>query len=234
MNQLDLIYRHFEKGSAKPLSSSLRRVLNENFAGLSSRAAEFWPFDFAAQGYQTTYDEIQPAASPDPLRDPRGGICVTAHIFNEHEQLLLQQSVYMEDDCLTVNIDNLYRISGRGEQPFAPQLVHKLNQFIGAQDRQRRDAASQPSQITLEAVSNSYRLRQLQGGFIWAVQGFDFASAQDLQQVRRNFQAYAQRQGVSIKDKDLQYFCKPCHFAAFHCGIWCPDRWGGHLSLIHI
>ena len=123
------------------------------------------------------------------------------------------------DDGLQIELKSIIKESGMSCSHFLYNLVCRHREFIRAYDAGKKaSGVFSRSFLKLNAHSGKVGGVATCGGYVWAVQGFDFASDCEREQARQAFKQYAAVQGVDIKDKDLKLFLKPCHFAAFQCG----------------
>lgn len=234
MSQEKSIKNHILENLAEGFSVKPARIkyVEEVLSPLSEEACKNWIFDFSKEGYKTKYLSIEKGT----IRRAGGLSCdaisFTAEVGNEQEAFKIARTVYMDDEQVFIHLDNIHRTRGNGKTNFAWKSVKKLKTFINAQDKKRPDKNFLPSEIILEATSNNDKSGIASvGGYVWAVNGFDFASAEELMYVRKHFQCFARSKGVEIENEDLKYFTKPAHFASFHCGKLIKDKFGRSVHL---
>ena len=204
--------------------------LNDYFGELSSEAVEHWPF--RVEGYRTVYTGIQKIPYNEDPANPFYGVRLEAELSDSREKLKMTASFFMTDDQVSIHWDNLYRMEGKGHSRVAVRLLNNLREFIRAQDRQRKDRKTFPSEILLEATSNNDRSGIAGcGGYIWAGQGFDFADAETRKRLWNHFVSFSGRHGVVIKPEDYKFFTKPVHFFSFNCGVRIKDKFGASSYL---
>lgn len=222
------------------IKASASKFMGEVLDTLSEDALKNWPFDFADEGYSTTYLKIEKNTVRRDIGFNSEALSLTMEVSNQDESFQMMRTMYLDDDQIFIHLDNIHRTKGSGMTNFAYTMVKKLKAFIEAQDKKRNDRSRFPSEIRLEATSNNDKSGIANvGGYVWALQGFDFASLEELLYLRKHFQSFARKHGVEIEDKDLRYFTKPAHFASFHNGKYIEDKFGqpAHLGkaflLIH-
>lgn len=200
------------------------RSVNEFFEELAPGAAEAWPFDFSSEGYSVSY---QKASFYSRQAGMEHWLRLSLDVFRgEEEAYFIKADILMDCDKLKIRVENLYRIKGALSSNFGNTFIKKMKNFIEAQDK-ARGKNFDASEIVFEAASRNDRTRQADcGGYVWANQGLDFANEEELRNTREHFASYAGRNGVKIDKNDLKYFTKPCHFAAFNCGISIKDKFG--------
>lgn len=103
--------------------------------------------------------------------------------------------------------------------------------FAGLRPNPQNCYKNEHSEIFVQARSAPKGKIPVYGGYIWANQGFDFRDKSDLPRFRDRFKSFLSAHGVEITDKDLKRFTKPCHFAAFGCGIQVADDNGNGVHL---
>ncbi len=143
--------------------------------------------------------------------------CVTGFKTPNAELIVAETMEY--DDCLQIEFISVIKKSGVSGSSFLYELVRRHMDFIKAFDASREMSnILPPSRLKLNAYSGKVGDVMTSGGYVWAVQGFDFETDYERDLARREFKFYAATHGICIKDKDLKLFTKPCHFAAFQCG----------------
>lgn len=211
--------------------------VNELLEDLAPQALEVWPFDFSADGYTTTYQKLETgynqgedfAGDISTLIAGQKRLTIAAEIANQDQKMFFRASLSMCDEQVTVKLENLYRLEGNSRSNFGNLMIKNFTRFIEAQDQSRpkREAKSLPSELLVSATSNSDKSNIAScGGYVWAIQGFDFADNQELEAVRQHFKSFAASHKVEMTDIALACFTKPCHFAFFDCGIRVEDKYG--------
>lgn len=206
------------------------KKIAEYFEELSPDVMDKWPLHMSFLGLKTEYLEIkdffQQAGTMRALD-------IKANIKSPNETYVCNTSWMLDDGHISVSIDELYRSSNMVyTKYFAAHLLTKMQSFLQAQDKTRdlsKNKYEEPSEIKINAHSKVSE--HSRGGLLWASQGFDFASQNELEMARKGFHIFAENKGVKLATKDMQLFTKPCHFAAFDCGISFNDEAGRQLSL---
>lgn len=190
--------------------------LDEFFAGIPEKNAETWHLAFPSDKIKTLYSTAK------VVQDRFGfnsSLDMVVHFKFPGAELTLNEKLEY-DDNLRIEIVSLMRKSGAHCGTFIFELIKKHRQFMRQFDAiQAQKGLKTSSQIDLNAFSGKCDNIPACGGFFWAVQGFDFAAKSELLLARSQFQNFAQRNGVMIDKRDLKFFTKPCHFAAFQCGV---------------
>lgn len=191
-------------------------AINTFFEDLFPVARKKWPFDFHKEGYETTYERLDILADDDNFSST---LVLQLMVTNAHEQFLLKSKITMEFEKVCLILEDVCRIKGWKSTNFGHILHQKMEEFITAQDK-ARGKNFDASEILLKAVSaRDENDTEIRGGYVWANHGFDFASVTDLEYVLTDFKSFTSSHGVVIEEKDLELFTKPCHFAAFNCGL---------------
>lgn len=228
----NIISAHIRENSIPSVAASCNyRYLKAFTSEIDPQAAAAWPLNLSEAGFKTVYTDIASTTSQAGLI---AGLVLKTTISDKTSSYELTSNWQLFDGQLTINIDKLQRLSGNGEgKPFAGILLAKMQNFILIHDKESRlehEARYDPSLITLEATSNNSKASS-RGGYVWALQGFDFAQKEDLQTMQTAFRAYAAKQGVALATADMKHFKYPFHFAVFDCGIKVRDKFGQSSGL---
>ncbi len=123
------------------------------------------------------------------------------------------------DGDLRIEIGSVLKKSGKSCGKILYELIksHRAFMKIFERETQKTDNPAKAA-LTLYAHSGQYEDIVTSGGYVWALQGFDFSNEDELKNTRYFFKYYMANLGIDIKDKDLELFTKPCHFAVFQCG----------------
>lgn len=138
-------------------------------------------------------------------------------------------------DSLEIEIESVYKRTDGPSHNFLYNLIKKHREFLENFDlkHKRDNRIFRPSScIKLQAhsgVSNGIATR---GGYVWATLGFDFVSDNELENMRFGFRGFCLKYGVDIHPSDLKLFTKPCHFAAFQCGVKVENKHLGKAFLM--
>ncbi|MGN0913685.1 MAG: hypothetical protein ACI4OW_02185 [Alphaproteobacteria bacterium] len=190
--------------------------INEFFEEMFPAAREKWPFNFEKEGYTVKYDKAEFLYTQCGLVK---NLDLTINVGNEKEGFVISTLMTLDDEVLNIKIDSLCRTRGTKNSNFGNMVISKMKQFIDAQDKSR-GKIFEASRILLDAASGLDKNNiNVYGGYIWAYNGLDFANEQELSSTRQRFREFAKKSGVEFSTKDLSLFRKPCHFAAFDCGI---------------
>lgn len=189
------------------------------FSVLPSKAINSWPLDLSDKKLHTKYLSARVVNSNWKI-DPY--FIVQAEISDDYNKAIVEEQIsFGPDDNLIVKINSLYSPvsdNNHAKMTIAHTLSEKNFDFILNYDKAIKPA--QPSYIKIHASSELTKQNiRTNGGYVWANNGFDFADKNDLKSMRKIFKSFLSKHGVSISDKQLQLFTKPCHFAAYGCGI---------------
>ena len=155
-----------------------------------------------------------------------------ARITKGEETYAVSRKICFEDDKMVFVHDSLRREKGAAGANFAHLLMARTRDFLQAYDQIRKICyKNEHSEIFVQARSAPKGKIPVYGGYIWANQGFDFRDKSDLPRFRDRFRSFLSAHGVKITDKDLKRFTRPCHFAAFGCGIQVADDNGNGVHL---
>ncbi len=202
--------------------------LNKFFEELAPAAKEAWPFDFEKNGYTVEYNKAEFLYTQCGIVK---NLDLTISVGNKKEGFVIRTLMTLDDEVLSINFDSLCRVRGTKSSNFGNIVIGKMKYFIDAQDKSR-GKNSEASKILLNAASGFDKNKMnVYGGYIWAYNGLDFANEAELNETRKKFGKFAQNSGVKLSDKDLSLFRKPCHFAAFDCGVKVPLPSGKTASL---
>lgn len=215
-------------GAANKKAVSSPEFINEFFEDLLPSAKEAWPFDFSKEGYDVSY------TSADFKFEQCGMLkCfeTVVEVFNDKEKFIMQTVMSLDCEVIQLTLDSIYRAKGIQNNNFGNVVLSKFKKVIDAQDK-ARGKNPEPSKILIHAASDKDKNGvDVYGGYIWANQGFNFANASELEYARTNFKSFAVANGVEISANDLKLFTKPCHFAAFNCGVRVKNKLGKDSSL---
>lgn len=131
---------------------------------------------------------------------------------------------------MEIEIDSLIRTEGSGGNSVIFDLISKHRKFLHAYDRE--NGLDSESALLLKACSGKAGDVVTSGGYVWAIQGFDFYDTMEREAAQAAFAQYAVSKGVVINHKDLRLFKKPCHFAAFQCGVKVDGKHLGKAFLL--
>lgn len=203
-------------------------TINEFFEDLFPPAKDAWPFDFSKEGYITSYQstdfDIKQAGLVKYL-------VLEMKAKKEQDEYFIKAKIMMDCEKVAINLENLYRSQGSKANNFGNIYMGKLKAFIDAQDK-ARGKNFDASELLFEAASRNDKSGvAVCGGYVWANQGGDFLDKEELEDARVHFKSFAAQNGVEISDKDLSIFTKPCHFAAFNCGVRVKNKLGKDSSL---
>lgn len=207
--------------------------IEDLFASVAPQAMPLWPLEYPEAGYKTEYLQVSLAnESENPAFAVFYGLKIQARLSNDKESLIAAQSFFNDDGVLTVRLENLYREQGKDNSRIGRLMIAKLQAFLRAQDKAWGNSGSNVSVLEVTATSNNDASRMAnRGGYVWAKQGFDFSSPAELQNIRRHFNDYCAQHQVALSPSELKLFTKPCHFAAFDCGVKVRDKFGDDSSL---
>ena len=215
-------------GAVDKEAISSPEFINEFFEDLLPPAKEAWPFDFSKEGYVVAYTSAN-------FKFEQCGMLkcfeTIVEISNEKEKFIMQSSISLDCEVINLTLETVYRIKGNKSNNFGNIVLSKFKKFIDLQDK-ARGKNPEASKILIHAASDKDKNGvELYGGYIWANQGMDFLDNKELEYTRTHFKSFAAKQGVEISDKDLSLFTKPCHFAAFNCGVRVKNKFGKDNSL---
>lgn len=208
------IYNHLSLNAKRNGYSSLAD-LESFFENFSQSSLKYWPLK-SSNKFQNTFKIAR--INPDPFGFLQT-LTIAADInIGENKFQILENFSLGEN--LKIEILSIYQTAGPKGNNFAFNFIERHRKFLKAFDELRQnDPHHEKSEIVLYAHSGKIDSYKTSGGYIWAIQGFDFANINELKQARQAFKKFAMQQGVSIAQRDLTLFCKPCHFAAFQCGV---------------
>lgn len=202
--------------------------LEEVFSSIPQDVQKLWPLDLSDKGYKTRYEQAQIGSEQLGFVQ---NVLLKAKVFNDQESYLLKFKLSFLDDKLVFDYDSILQKKGSGNN-FANAIMHRSQEFLTGYDNTRSQLSKGDfSEINFQASSTTQSVPILSGGYVWANQGFDFKSKSDLLEMRKSFKAFTHQYGVEISDKDICRFNKPCHFAAFGCGVQGQDSQGRKVHL---
>ena len=221
------IYNNIPCGSRKDFSSF--KDLEELFSSIPAEVQKLWPLDLSDMGYKTRYEQAQISSEQMGFVQ---NILLKAQVFNAEENYILKLKLSFEDDKLKLTHESMLQKKGLSGNNFANTIMKQSQKFLTAYDKTRTGLKKDDvSEIVLQARSAAKARPALRGGYVWANQGFDFATKTEQLSMRRAFKKFLSAYGVNMSDKDLNRFTKPCHFAAFGCGVPAEDAAGHKLHL---
>ena len=204
-------------------------ALTEFFSAVPEDVQKQWPFDFSDKGYRTSYE--QALIVSEQMGFVRR-LHLRAQIANAEESFFVSRKIWFDDGRLIFVHDSLCREKGAGGTNFAGLLMTRTQDFLRSYDKTRKIRyKNEHSEILVQARSIPKGKMPVFGGYIWANQGFDFQNKSDLPRFRSIFKQFLAGYGVSMDAGDLKKFTKPCHFAAFGCGIGARDGEGRPVHL---
>jgi len=177
-----------------------------------------WPFCFDGDEVQPVYQKAR--VHPDRFGDGQS-LELEVRLKLPQNELLVAENLAYGDERLQMDLASFYCLSGHGKSGFFVQeLLEKQRSFMADyQKRRRAQGESTEALFSVHASSGIVDHCETNGGLTWALHGFDFADKKELESARERFKDFAARNGVSFKNNDLKLFTKPCHFAAFQCGV---------------
>lgn len=205
-------------------------ALDEFFETVPKNVQKMWPYNIEENGYKSNY-EVAEIVSEQLGFD--SSLEIIVNVANDSEGFIINDNLKFEDDKLIVNLKSMYRHKGDRGQNFSSLVLGKHQEFISAYDQNRKNLKpSERSEIIIYADSDrSNKDIKTVGGYVWANRGFDFQDKREQAFTRNSFQAFAKTHGVEIEKNDLKLFTKPCHFAAFGCGVGVKAENGQMLHL---
>ena len=213
----NFIFKHPIFTQSKSFSTASE--IDDFFASVPEDVIQKWPFDLTKSGLETKY--LSAKIYPETWKDD--AFClIQAEIFNGRHKAIVEQSFrFGWNNQLIIDIDSI-RKEGSDAYPQNMKIAHRLSEnnfrFIQAYDKSRK--VSESSCIRIHA-SSEFTKQNIQtcGGYVWANNGFDFLNRKELEQTRSSFKSFAKKYNIPISDKNLRLFTKPCHFAAYSCGL---------------
>ncbi len=193
--------------------------LDSFFQNLSSSVRGVWPLDFSFHGLKTKY--LSARVHPETWRE-EAHCTVQAEIFDQHHSAIIEQDFsFGYDGNMIIDIRSVHAANS-DSYPQKMRIARRLSEnnfrFLLAYDRAQKP--QKPSFMKIYASSEKTKQGiQTSGGYVWANNGFDFADKQELTQTRLAFKHFLARNGITLTDKKLTLFTKPCHFSAYSCGV---------------
>lgn len=200
-------------------SFSSAKEINAFFARLPEKVLRLWPLNMEDVGLRTKY--LSAKVFPETWKE-EAYFTVQAEISDgSHHALLEQKFQFGADNNLIIDICSL-KSSDSEAYPQKMRLARRLSvrnfKFLAAYDKERHPA--KPSFISIYASSGKIKQNVLTcGGYVWANNGFDFKNEKELTSARAAFKNYLKKYKLNISDNSLKLFKKPCHFAAYGCGV---------------
>ncbi len=183
----------------------------EKAFGREMKASD-WPYDFSRQGIKTDISHLKLV--------PGRFVFFKMKTQDASGQALTKEIgrfFRLGDSCGA----NIYASSVRrnpdytGPVRVAPLLQKAQKDFL----KREKEHHGRDHRVTMEA--SSLKHKGMVGGYVWAMNGVDFSheyKEKALPALRRKFQEFLKTQGITLSDKDMKAFQKPCHFAAFDAG----------------
>ena len=194
--------------------------LDAFFATIPSDAAKSWPFDFSKYGLETRY--LSALVTPETWKNEASCV-VSAEVYNNKNKAIIQQTFRIGmNDNLIINLDSVYA-DGSKTYPQGMHIARRISEnnlnFMVRYDKKVKP--SKPSFLRLRASSEMTAQNiKTCGGYVWANNGFDFSSKEELITARLAFKKFLFRYHINISDKKLKLFTKPCHFSAYSSGVF--------------
>lgn len=215
------IYNHTLFGDNCRFSSF--QAIEEFFAEVPTDVQSKWAYDFADEGYKTTYE------SADIISEQCGfaqSLNLVANISNSSDNFIISSNIKFDDEQMIITLNSLFQNQGSSGNGFSSRFIQKHQDFLMAYDQAHKiKKPHEYSKLLIDADSSASKQGITTiGGYVWANHGFDFQNDSELKNTRKKFKKFAEQQGVEIADKHLQSFTKPCHFAAFGCGVSVEKR----------
>lgn len=203
--------------------------LNEFFAPVPEDVQKLWMLDMSEEGYETRYEK---AVIVSEQLGVSKALYVCCEIFDTQNSYKISRKISFDDDKLIFVHEAALQQKGCSGANFSHQIMSKTQKFLSEYDKTRRiNYITENSEVYVQAHSNPKGEVPTFGGYVWANQGFDFASKQELTAIRESFKIFLSTYQVELEEKDLKKFTKPCHFAAFGCGITAQDNNGNNVHL---
>ena len=198
---------------------STPEAIDDFFANLPSQAIKKWPFDFKPQGLKTKY--LSAKVFPETWKQD-AYFQIQAEVFDgSHRAIIEQKFHFQNDDNLVIDICSVHR-SSSDAYPQKMKIAHILSDnnfnFLQAYDKYNKPKNASFMRIYASSELTKQNI-QTCGGYVWANNGFDFQSPQELNRTRYALSSFLKHHNISITDKNLKLFTKPCHFAAYTCGL---------------
>lgn len=222
------IYSHTLFGDNCRFSSF--KALDEFFESVPEEVQNKWPYNFEENGYACDY-EVAEIISEQLGYDRSLELVVNVH--NETDGFILHRNIRFDDDRMVVSLKSIYQNKGEKGHNFSAISLARQQEFLTAYDNSRKPRQKADySELLIQAASyHSKEGVRTIGGYVWANCGFDFRDKEELEATRRAFRDFTESYGVCIEKKDLKIFTKPCHFAAFGCGIPVKNAEGREVHL---
>ena len=198
---------------------SSAKEVDSFFGKLPSSVCRVWPFDFSSYGLQTKYLSVK--IHPETWKE-NAHCTVQAEVFDQRRSAVIEQDFsYGYDDNMIIDICSVHSIDS-ASYPQRMKIARRLSEnnfkFLLAYDK--ANAPRKPSFMKIYASSEKTKQNiQTCGGYVWANNGFEFADKKELIQTRLAFKRFLFRHGITLSDKKLNLFTKPCHFSAYGCGV---------------
>lgn len=203
------------------LSSQFSSVseLDLFFHDLPVSVCRTWPFDFSSYGLRTKY--LSAKVYPETWKND-AHCTVQAEVFDQRHSAIIEQDFsFGYDDNIIIEICSV-RSTDSDSYPQKMRIARRLSEnnfrFLLAYDQAK--APQKPSFMKIYASSEKTKQGvRTSGGYVWANNGFEFADKKELTRARLAFKRFLFRSGISLSDKKLNLFTKPCHFSAYSCGV---------------
>ena len=193
-------------------------VIDGFFNEIPDKLAELWPLNLENEGFSVNYISVK---IDDTSWKEDEHLLVQAEISNGQRKAIIEQEFqYGANDNMIINMKSLYCAENGGfpkGMGIARVITEKNFKFL-----QQFDKTFKPfTPSAIKTYASSERTRQkidTYGGYIWAINGFEFEDKNELIGARFAFKKFLANRGIQISDKELNLFTKPCHFAAYGCG----------------
>lgn len=219
--------------SKKHIKSDAKYSIAHFVEDLPVGLEHFWPLDFTKEGYNTEYIE---AISTHKQAGFIKSLKIQAEITNDNSHYVVAVDFDYDGECLDINLESLYKEKGKNGNKFTAQLIEKFKSFAIENDKLQGNTNTQVSTVKIHAKSGYHKKseKNLWGGYVWANHGFDFDKnffAEELSNMQKCFKSFITEKAAVFEDKDLKKFTKPCHFAAFDCGIKLENEEGKSVHI---
>lgn len=200
-------------------SFSTPEEIDDFFQTLTSQAINKWPFNFEKEGLTTKY--LVAKVSPETWKE-NASFLIQAEISKDKQKAIIEQSFQFTDDGnLIIDLHSVHRAESEA-YPQRMRIARHLSEhnfhFLVTYDKTVKPRKFSYMRIHASSELTKQNIRTC-GGYVWANNGFDFETPQELEITRRAFKSFLQHYKISISDNNLQLFTKPCHFAAYSCGF---------------
>lgn len=205
---------------------SSAKEIDDFFAQSAPDVQQAWPLDMSCYGLKTRY--LAAKVVSETWKEP-ARFLVQAELSDGGRKAIVEQEFQFGlTDNMIVSVNSV--LAENNDYPRGMNIARRLSEknfkFLSRYDKSVKP--EQPSFIQVYASSEMTKKNiRTCGGYVWANNGFSFQNSEELIAARKAFQAYVRRRGITVSDKDLRLFTKPCHFAAYRCGVW--EKVNGHF-----